>query len=207
MVFNIDFGLICLVTTLNKTKLKLLSGGKEMFVNNSFHGTALDTLLGHVKVSKGSFFHHFKSKEDFLHQLVDFESQHLFAKLSEIFDTPANPLNALNTFLNWRLDNYQETGRLIGKLGAEASNDDLQLQRRIKKIYGEYLSYLIKILSEAKKNKQLIKSTPIKELANFILYGLEGGTMSVTLTASEDQYSSVVEMIKRVIRSYREINY
>ncbi|MCA9385298.1 TetR/AcrR family transcriptional regulator [Candidatus Dojkabacteria bacterium] len=192
---------------MNTTKHKILAGAQQMFYQNSFNGTALDTLLGEIKVSKGSFFHHFKSKDDLLFELLSFEATKLFEKLEELFVGGQNPLQSLNQFLSWRLENFQTNGRLIYKLGAEVGNQNPTIQKKIKKIYGTYLSYLIQVITQAKKAGQLQSSTPTKELANFILYGLEGGTLSVTLIENSDQYSDVVEMMKRVIRSYRNIEY
>ncbi|MBD3362480.1 TetR family transcriptional regulator [Candidatus Dojkabacteria bacterium] len=191
---------------MNKTKLKILTGAGEMFAENSFNGTALDTLLGSVKVSKGSFFHFFRSKDDFLLEFLDFESKKLFSKLGELLEQNANPLLALYSFMNWRQNNYQQTGRLISKLGSEMGSQNSKVQRKIKKIYGDYLSYLIQILKTSKRKGQLIQSAPIKELANFILFSLEGGSMSMSLTENEDQYNYVIDMIKRVVRSYRKID-
>ena len=188
---------------MKNTKQKILDGAQAIFADNSFHGTALDTLLGSVNVSKGSFFHHFRSKDDLLMELIDLEAEVLFDKLNQISQSSSNALASLNNFLNWRLESFNSTGRLIHKFGTEIGKDKISLQKRIKKIYGAYLSYIIQLLTLAKRNGQLVKSTPIKELANFILYGLEGGVLSVTLIDSKGQYEDVVAMIKRVVRSYR----
>jgi AcrR family transcriptional regulator len=192
---------------LNDTKYRIINGAQQIFLESSFHGTALDTLLGSINVSKGSFFHHFKSKDDLLLQLLDVEAETLFGKLSEIFNKNASPLAALNEFLGWRLDNFSSNGRLIYKLGAEIGRDNIVIQKKLKKIYGEYLSNLMNLIDEAKAQELLVSATPTKELANFILYGLEGGTMALSITDSSEQYQNVVEMIKRVIRSYRKIDF
>jgi TetR/AcrR family transcriptional regulator, transcriptional repressor for nem operon len=192
---------------LNDTKYRIINGAQQLFLDSSFHGTALDTLLGSINVSKGSFFHHFKSKDDLLLQLLDVEAQQLFSKLEEIYEKSSSPLSALNEFLSWRLESFSSNGRLIYKLGAEIGRGNPIIQKKLKKIYGEYLSNLMKLIDEAKHEDLLVKATPTKELANFILYGLEGGTMSMNITDSSDQYQSVVEMIKRVVRSYRRIDF
>lgn len=178
-----------------------------MFLDGSYHGTALDTLLGSINVSKGSFFHHFKSKDDLLLQLLDVEAESLFGKLAELFEKYSSPLTVLNEFLSWRQEDFQSNGRLIYKLGAEIGNNNPLFQKKVKKIYGEYLSNLMKLIDDAKKEGQLVSATPTKELANFILYGLEGGTMALSITNSEEQYKNVIEMIKRVVRSYRRIDF
>ncbi len=184
-----------------------MSGAQQIFLENSFHGTPLDTLLGSIKVSKGSFFHHFRSKDDLLLQLIDIEASAMFGKLEEVSQKNINPLAALNDFLNWRLSNYHSTGRLIYKLGAEVGNENVIIQKKIKKIYGEYLSSIIRFLDDAKRKRLIVLTTNTKELANFIMYALEGGTMAISLTDNIAQYEGVVEMIKKVIRSYRLIEY
>lgn len=194
------------IQVLNKTKLKILDGAKQVFVENSFYGTALDKLLGSIKVSKGSFFHHFRSKDELLNELIEADAQIMFDKFDDIFDHTSNPVTALNNFLNWRLENYKSTGRLIYKLGYESGTDNILLQKKLKKIFGEYLSTLIKIIDEAKNQNLLVQTTPTKELATFILYGIEGASMSISLIDSSNQYAQVIEMIKKVIRGYRVLD-
>lgn len=190
---------------MNKTKLKILSSAGELFFDKGYHGTALDTILGVINVSKGSFFYHFRSKDDLLLELLDHEAEKLFDILENFENAQMNSLQKLNKFLDWRKENYESDGRLIYKLGSEVGNHDCRVQKKIKKVYGKYLSYLINMIESAKQQGQLTETTPTKELSNFILYGLEGANMSVKLTENEQQYSDVVEMVKRVVRSYRVI--
>ena len=47
------------------TKERILDAAEELMLEKSFHSVGLTEILEAVKVPKGSFYHHFKSKEQF----------------------------------------------------------------------------------------------------------------------------------------------
>ncbi|WP_135383793.1 TetR/AcrR family transcriptional regulator [Vibrio tasmaniensis] len=58
----------------NDTRLHVLDVGYQLIVNNGFNGVGLSQLLKEADVPKGSFYHYFKSKEQFGEALI----QHYF---------------------------------------------------------------------------------------------------------------------------------
>lgn len=44
---------------------------QAMFVKNGYHGVAVDKIIAQTGVSKGTFFYHFKSKEDLAQRLLE----------------------------------------------------------------------------------------------------------------------------------------
>src|SRR5688500_20209652 len=56
---------------LHVTKRRLLDAGLTTFLERGYNATGIQDLLVATGVPKGSFYHHFASKEDFALQVVD----------------------------------------------------------------------------------------------------------------------------------------
>lgn len=52
-------------------KERLLRHGMKLFYAQGFHGTTVDAILASAGVPKGSFYHHFGSKEAFAQAVLD----------------------------------------------------------------------------------------------------------------------------------------
>ncbi len=192
---------------MDSTRLKILNGAQVFFYENSFQTQKLSTLLQSLKISKGRFLDYFDSKEDLVQAVITLEWRAILEKFNQLLENTSNPLFAVSKFIEWRQNNFHNTGKLLYKLGGEIDTADFKTKKFFKKIFGEYLSSIMKLLDEAKRRGQLVSFTPTKELANFIIFAVEGGTMSVKVIDSEDQYNDIITMIKKVIRSYRDIDY
>lgn len=53
-----------------KTKEKILLASYKTFINNGFHGTSMQQLVEATGLSKGAFYHHFKSKSELYEQVI-----------------------------------------------------------------------------------------------------------------------------------------
>lgn len=82
----------------NDTRLHVLDVGYQLIVNNGFTGVGLSKLLKEADVPKGSFYHYFKSKEQFGEALI----QHYFE----------NYINRVETLLVHGEGNHYQ--RIIG---------------------------------------------------------------------------------------------
>ncbi|MBY7729761.1 TetR/AcrR family transcriptional regulator [Vibrio lentus] len=82
----------------NDTRLHVLDVGYQLIVNNGFTGVGLSQLLKEADVPKGSFYHYFKSKEQFGEALI----QHYFE----------NYINRVETLLVHGEGNHYQ--RIIG---------------------------------------------------------------------------------------------
>lgn len=52
------------------TREKILDGARELFLKLGYSGMKVDHVLEHVGITKGAFFHHFKTKDDLAKALL-----------------------------------------------------------------------------------------------------------------------------------------
>lgn len=72
-------------TKTNDTRQHILAIGYDLIVTRGFTSVGLSELLKTAAVPKGSFYHYFKSKEQFGEALIEAYFERYFNKLSELF--------------------------------------------------------------------------------------------------------------------------
>lgn len=68
----------------NDTRLHILNVGYQLMVNNGFNNVGLSQLLKEADVPKGSFYHYFKSKEQFGEALIQHYFEDYITKIESI---------------------------------------------------------------------------------------------------------------------------
>ncbi|MDO9576545.1 MAG: TetR/AcrR family transcriptional regulator [Candidatus Cloacimonadales bacterium] len=85
---------------LNKTELKryeIMSIAQSMFYQKSYDNTSVNMIIVALGISKGAFYHYFRSKEDLLDQLADKFTYEILEKLRTILeDDSLNAIQKLN---------------------------------------------------------------------------------------------------------------
>lgn len=109
------------------TKDRILDAAEEIMLTKSFHSVGLTEILSAVKVPKGSFYHHFSSKEQFGVELISHYVKGHTACLQKFFATPNT--TALQKLVDyWGYQIGQVTASecrqccLVVKLGLEVAN-------------------------------------------------------------------------------------
>ena len=81
------------------TKTLLFEKGAEPIHLKGYNSTGIQEILQAAGVPKGSFYYHFKNKEDYVLQLMDYFGNFVFGWLDRILeDTDKTPINRLRTF-------------------------------------------------------------------------------------------------------------
>jgi len=92
------------------TKQKILQIGAEIIHRKGCNATGLQEILSAANVPKGSFYNHFKSKEDFGLQVIDYFSD-FFAQFCKdiLADFTRSPLGKLERLLDLQKLKYITT--------------------------------------------------------------------------------------------------
>ncbi len=108
------------------TRERILDAAEDIVLTKSFHSVGLMEVLAAVNVPKGSFYHHFRSKEQFGVELITHYVARHTEQMRQVFDKPgANALRKLEKFWAFQIrgiaDGACRQGCLVGKLGAEVA--------------------------------------------------------------------------------------
>src|SRR3546814_535839 len=86
------------------TRELLLEKGIELLLQHGYHDLGISALLQATRTPKGSFYHHFASKEDYALQVIDLYMQDVHAGLEQCLgDTTHAPLERIRRFFETKI--------------------------------------------------------------------------------------------------------
>ena len=181
------------------TRNALVWCGTELLTERGFQITGIDEILKRVGVPKGSFYHYFKSKDDFGHAVIDNYEAYYAKKMDRIFgDTSQSPLHRLINFTenakNGMVKFDFKRGCLIGNLGQELAALDTQFRERLEGVLVSWEKRVAECLSEAIDSGELAPGQDPQALSRFFWVGWEGAILRSKLMRSLepiDQFTSI----------------
>jgi TetR/AcrR family transcriptional repressor of nem operon len=181
------------------TRNALVWCGTELLTERGFQITGIDEILKRVGVPKGSFYHYFKSKDDFGHAVIDNYEAYYAKKMDRIFgDTSQSPLHRLINFTenakNGMVKFDFKRGCLIGNLGQELAALDTQFRERLEGVLLTWEQRVSDCLSEAIDVGELASGQDPKVLSRFFWVGWEGAILRSKLMRSLEpinQFTSI----------------
>jgi TetR/AcrR family transcriptional regulator, transcriptional repressor for nem operon len=164
------------------TRDHLLDVGVELMHRNGYNATGLSDILKAADVPKGSFYHHFSSKEDFagaaLAQYVAHEREHAASVLN---DSRTPPLKRLKRYFTDLTRTYGQTGKIpgcmMGRFSLEMAVESPQLRKLISASFAGWQHKIAAVLQEAVEQKELPSDTEPEPLAGFLLNSWEGALL------------------------------
>ena len=141
------------------TKRRLLDAGLAMLLKHGYNDLGIQALLAATRTPKGSFYHHFKDKEDFALQIIDQYMEQAHAGLDACLDDKSRPpLERVRRFFAMMQENYRQQdymGCLLGGLGQELSGVSAVFRLKIDGCFNEIARRLAACLEEARYSRRL----------------------------------------------------
>ncbi len=161
------------------TRERLLDAGLELMRRHGYGATGLKELLQAAGVPKGSFYHHFGSKEEFTATVIERYAALSGKHCCEILgDTRLAPLKRLRHYFEDLIHiagpNAPIPGCLLGNLSLEIAGESARLQGTISSSFTYWQAGVAGVLQEAVEKGELPKSTETAALAGFVLNSWEG---------------------------------
>lgn len=170
------------------TKQKLLEAGAEMVLEQGYHALGIQGLLEATDIPKGSFYHHFGSKEDFVLSVIDLYMDQVHEVLDEcVEDQSRPPLERARGFFETTRKKYREEGYLgclLGGLGQELSGASEVFQKRIEECLAEISAGIASCLEQARDRGDLPADTDVERLADLLVNCWEGAALRSRLLRS-----------------------
>lgn len=139
-----------------QTRLSILTAAGSLFSRHGCCATTLEDILNAAGITKGAFYHHFKSKEDLCAALLEEaveSARRLFLSPEE-----SNPYEAFEQWMNRILDGGSQEGlafRLVLRLSDETSVFHSPIPDRLSLFWAEQVGGLEKILSSFQSEQNL----------------------------------------------------
>jgi len=193
---------------MHSTKQRLIDAGLRMLLEQGYNSLGIQALLVATHTPKGSFYHHFRDKEDFALQVLDAYMTAVHAGLDAcLFDQTQPPLARIRRFFEMTQEKYRQEGYLgclMGGLGQELSGVSEVFRRKIDWCLSSIAERMAKCLSEAKQRGETPAACDVQEMANLLVNCWEGAALRsrlrrdpASLTAMLDFYINSVAIASR----------
>lgn len=183
---------------------KILDAGVDIIAKKGFNGIGIQEILNEVHIPKGSFYHYFKSKEDFGIQVIKKHSEDSLVYINSFLeDTSLSPLQRIYSLFEdvqkiYLKKDFKE-GCLLGncstELGGQKTSFSSTLENEFLKMEDEF----IKCLEEAQTLGELKTDYSTEDLASFIVNGWEGALLRMKASRNLEPMKKFVEFLKNKI--------
>ena len=189
--------------SIHATKRRLLDVGLSTLLERGYNATGIQDLLVATSVPKGSFYHHFASKEDFALQVVDRYVAEVHALLdASLGDVERAPLERVRSFFERLTAMYAAQGylgSLLGLLGQELAAVNTAFRRRMEGAFDGIARRLAESLDEARRRGDLPAETDPLQAANLMLDCWEGAAARSRLVRSPAPLEAAIEISFRMV--------
>lgn len=176
------------MTATHTTKQRLLEAGLPMLLARGYYDLGIQDVLRATGTPKGSFYHHFSSKEDFALQAVDLYMEAVHEGLDACLkDETLAPLERVRRFFELSRDKYRDEGYLgclLGGIGQELSGVNEVFRRKIEWCFTEIARRISDCLEAARRRGELSSDTDPRAMADLLVDCWEGAALRSRLRRS-----------------------
>jgi TetR/AcrR family transcriptional repressor of nem operon len=192
---------------IHSTKQRLIETGLLMLLKHGYNDLGIQSLLAETKIPKGSFYHHFKDKEDFALHVVDSYMTQVHAGLDvTLADTKRPPLMRVRDFFEMTQKSYREEGYmgcLLGGLGQELSGVSEVFRDKISKCFAAIAERVASCLEEARKLQEIPEDSNVQEMADLLVDCWEGAALRSRLQRSPTSLDVMLDFYFRAVTTNR----
>ena len=179
------------------TKQRLLDAGLPMLLAHGYNDLGIQAVLASTKIPKGSFYHHFKDKEDFALSVIDQYMTAVHAGLDLCLgEKTRRPLERVRRFFEMTQQHYRQQGYmgcLLGGLGQELSGVSVVFRRRIDGCFSEIAGRIAACLEEARKRGDIPASSNPRRMASLLVDCWEGAALRSRLRGNPAPLNAMLD--------------
>ena len=163
------------MATMHRMQVK----GLELFYKQGYYNTSVDDILKSLSLSKGAFYHHFQSKEDFFISIVqNLIVQKVYSMLIEPVESSENPFRAIEACFDNALEtaehNEMDYGFVLSNFMTEFNRRNPEISKYLRDIYKVWEVNLVTILQRGKTDGFLARHVDSEAVANYLIASYVG---------------------------------
>lgn len=184
----------------NDTRQNIIEAGAEIIHRKGFLGTGLKEILDAAGVPKGSFYHYFKSKDDFGLAVIDHFDEYFGNIARNIFeDDSLSPLQRLDKFLTtfegFLASNDYSLGCPIGNLSQEMADLSEPFQRRLDQSFTRMSKEFAALIEAGQQAGEIKPELDPMDTAYFLIATWHGAMIRMKATRSGEPLTLCKRML------------
>jgi TetR/AcrR family transcriptional regulator, transcriptional repressor for nem operon len=193
------------MTTVHSTKQRLIEAGLRLLLEHGYNSLGIQALLANTNTPKGSFYHHFKDKEDFALQVIDTYIAAVHEGLDScLHDKDVPPLERVRRFFEQTQQAYKDEGYLgclMGGLGQELSGVSEVFRHKIEWCFSSIAERMAVCLEEARQKGDLPATFDVKTMSNLLVDCWEGAALRSRLRRNPASLTAMLDFYLGSVRA------
>lgn len=192
--------------TLSPTKQKLLAAAQQLMLSKGYPATTLDDICTAARVTKGSFFHYFASKEHLGKAVLEHFVDHLFKTMqSAPFAKKRDPLERVYGYVDFvgKMAKHPDVvqGCLLGSFAQDLSDTHPAIRAQCGGYFDRWALTLKRDLDAAKTKHAPRATFDTQSLAEHFITVVEGALILVKAKQDGKILEKQLHHFKRYLRS------
>jgi TetR/AcrR family transcriptional repressor of nem operon len=184
-------------------KERLLRHGMKLFYAQGFHGTTVDAILASAEVPKGSFYHHFGSKEVFGQAVLDRYMQFQIDLFSKWAIKNLSTSDKLAGYFKEISQIFVKSGYqracLVGKFSTEVAAASDLFREQLDTQLQTWKAGIVELLAAGQADGDVRQDRTADELADAVLSLIQGSLVIALSTRDKHTLTTVAATIKLVV--------
>jgi TetR/AcrR family transcriptional repressor of nem operon len=185
-------------------KERLLRHGMKLFYAQGFHGTTVDAILASAGVPKGSFYHHFGSKDVFGQAVLDRYMQFqidLFHKwaVKKNLSTSAKLVGYFKEISQIFVKSGYQRACLVGKFSTEVAAASDSFREQLGTQMQQWKASIVELLAAGQADGDVRQDRTAEDLADAVLSLIQGSLVIALSTRDKHTLATVGTTIKSVV--------
>ena len=184
------------------TKARLLDTAERLMLAQGFAATTVDEICAAAKLTKGSFFHYFESKDDLCETLLTRFCEHSAQRHQAAIGRETDPLKRVFGHVDLAIKMSKECagsrGCLLGTFAQEMADTNPTIRSICAEAFGRWAASLRKDLDQAKAAHPPKIPVDTKSLAEHFIAVLEGSQ----ILAKVNQDAAIIEKSLKHFKNY-----
>ncbi|HUH48034.1 MAG TPA: TetR/AcrR family transcriptional regulator [Arenibacter sp.] len=148
--------------------------GLELFYQRGYYNTSIDDILKELSLSKGAFYYHFRSKEDYFISIVqNLLFRRIYSQLIEPIEGKKDPLNNIINCLDNSLEtaehNFLDYGCVLGNFISEFNGKNPEIMVYLQDILKVWEVNLVTALQKGKTDGFVNRHIDCESVANYLI--------------------------------------
>jgi TetR/AcrR family transcriptional repressor of nem operon len=187
-----------------KTRLRIITEAASLFHHKGYSATGLDELLKHAEITKGAFYHHFRSKKEVALAVInEFVAKQVQKRMIDPVVDASKPLEAIRKIVFTLRKETPEcdllTGCPINNLANELALQDPEFQSALAKLFKEWEMAWTRALKRELRSRSTRKYKDPHEFALYLIALIEGAQALAKAQQSRKPLDVALKRIERML--------
>lgn len=164
------------------TKRRIVRSATRLIHRNGYKNTSVDDILKDCDVTKGSFYFHFRNKDEVAKAAAKLFYSHVEKNLLVMSEgDESGSLDRISSILDLMTEGMEKSGCtggcLLGNMALELSDSNEEVRGELADIFHDFRERLKVLIDRGQKEGVIRIDRGPEELANFVLAVIEGGLL------------------------------